>query len=50
MVQRTIEELGDAIAELAAHIDAARCRWLLLVAEFDEREGWSTLGHKSCAH
>jgi hypothetical protein len=33
--------LEEEIGELAAHIHAATCRWLLLVAEFDRREGWA---------
>ena len=31
-------ELGNEITRLAAHINAATCRWLELVAEFDRRE------------
>ncbi len=38
------------ITELAAHLNAAECRWLLLVAEFDRREGWGTWECRSCAH
>jgi hypothetical protein len=47
---RTLDELGDEITTLAAHIHAATCRWLELVAEFDEREGWAPWGCRSCAH
>jgi Domain of unknown function (DUF222)/HNH endonuclease len=43
-----LERLEEEIGELAAHIHAATCRWLLLVAEFDRREGWATWGAKSC--
>src|SRR3954451_10318522 len=46
----TVEELGEEITTLAAHIHAAMCRWLTLVAEFDAREGWAAWGCKSCAH
>jgi hypothetical protein len=35
------ERLEADICELAAHIDAAVCRWLGLVAEFDRREAWA---------
>src|SRR5207237_1844580 len=35
---------------LAAHLHAAMCRWLLLVAEFDARQGWAAEGCRSCAH
>jgi Domain of unknown function (DUF222) len=43
-----LERLEREIGELAAHIHAATCRWLLLVAEFDRREGWKEWGAKSC--
>jgi hypothetical protein len=46
----TIEELGDEIATLAAHIHAATQRLLTLIAEFDRRGGWELDGHRSCAH
>ncbi|MDX6658598.1 MAG: hypothetical protein QOH62_3391 [Solirubrobacteraceae bacterium] len=46
----TNEELGDEIQRLAAHIDAAVCEWLDMVAEFDRREGWAEWGMASCAH
>ncbi len=45
-----LERLESEITELAAHINAATCRWLLLVAEFDRREGWGTWECRSCAH
>src|SRR3954454_23836453 len=45
---RSLDELGDEIATLAAHIHAAMARWLALVAEFDAREGWSAVGFRSC--
>ncbi|MBV8944232.1 MAG: DUF222 domain-containing protein, partial [Solirubrobacterales bacterium] len=45
-----LAELEREICELAAHIAAAMCRWLELVAEFDERGGWAEWGVKSCAH
>lgn len=48
--QRPLELLEREIGELAAHIHAATCRWLELVAEFDRREGWAEWGCKSCAH
>ena len=47
--QRDIEYLGEQIAELSAHIDAATYRLLVLIADFDERGGWN-VGFKSCAH
>jgi Domain of unknown function (DUF222)/HNH endonuclease len=45
-----LERLEREIGELAAHIHAAKCRWLSLVAEFDRREAWADQGCKSCAH
>jgi hypothetical protein len=45
---RRLEELEHEICELAAHLAAATCRWLLLVAEFDQRGGWADWGAKSC--
>ncbi|MEA2386852.1 MAG: hypothetical protein QOJ22_1026 [Thermoleophilaceae bacterium] len=45
----TIHQLADEITTLSAHIHAATCRWLLLVAEFDRREGWGDEGCKTCA-
>jgi len=45
-----LEDLGDEIVTLAAHIHAATHRLLLLIADFDRREGWKLGGHESCAH
>jgi len=46
---RPLELLEREISELAAHIHAATCRWLVLVGEYDRREGWAQWGCKSCA-
>jgi len=46
----SLESLEREICELAAHIAVATCRWLELVAEFDDRRGWAEWGVKSCAH
>src|SRR5204862_3503642 len=43
-----LERLGDAIAELSAHLDAATARLLDLIREFDARGGWNN-GFRSCA-
>jgi hypothetical protein len=43
------ERLGDEIAELSAHLDAATSRLLDLIREFDARGGWNS-GFSSCAH
>lgn len=39
-----VEELGTRIVGLAGRLAAATCRWLLLVAAFDAREGFSRFG------
>jgi hypothetical protein len=43
-----LERLGDEIATLSAHLDAATARLLALLREFDARGGWNT-GFRSCA-
>ena len=48
MDTRSLDRLGDEIAELSAHLDAATARLLELIREFDAREGWNT-GFRSCA-
>lgn len=43
-----LDRLGDQIAELSAHLEAATARVLDLIREFDAREGWA-VGFRSCA-
>jgi len=43
-----LDRLGDEIAELSAHLDAATARLLDLLRAFDARGGWNT-GFRSCA-
>src|SRR3970040_497386 len=43
-----LDRLGDEIAALSAHLDAATARLLDLIREFDARGGWNT-GFRSCA-
>ena len=43
-----LERLGDQIAALSAHLDAACARLLDLIREFDARGGWGH-GFSSCA-
>ena len=43
-----LDSLGDEIAELSAHLDAATAKLLELIREFDARGGWNT-GFLSCA-
>src|SRR2546423_11012023 len=44
----SLDRLGDEIAELSAHLDAATARLLDLSREFDARGGWNN-GFRSCA-
>lgn len=44
------ERLGEEIASLAAHLDAATHRLLRCIREFDEAKGWHEQGAISCAH
>src|SRR3989441_9462603 len=44
----SLDRLGDEIAELSAHLEAATARLLDLIREFDAREGWNN-GFRSCA-
>ena len=37
-----LDQLGDQIAELSAHLEAASARLLDLIREFDARGGWNT--------
>ena len=48
MEEYSLDRLGDEIAELSAHLDAATARLLDLIREFDAREGWNN-GFRSCA-
>ncbi len=43
-----LDQLGDEIAELSAHLEAATARLLDLIREFDARRGWNS-GFRSCA-
>src|SRR5205823_13474909 len=43
-----LDRLGDEIAELSAHLEAATAHLLDLIREFDARAGWNT-GFRSCA-
>src|ERR1041384_604549 len=45
-----LEQLGERIAEQAAHLDAATHRLLTDLRIFDERGGWYVQGALSCAH
>ena len=45
-----LPELEARLTELAGHLNAAEHRFLVLVAEFDRREGWADGATRSCAH
>jgi Domain of unknown function (DUF222)/HNH endonuclease len=50
LADMSLDQLETEITELAGHINAATCRWLVLVGELDRREGWAQWGCKSCGH
>jgi hypothetical protein len=43
-----VQRIGDEIAELSAHLDAAAARLLDLIRQFDAEDGWNN-GFRSCA-
>jgi hypothetical protein len=45
-----LDRLEAEICELAGHLAAGECRWLLLLNEFDRREGWAGWGLQSWPH
>jgi len=47
--EQYLETLGEAIAGLSAHIEAATWRLLRSISEFDRLEGWGA-GFTSCGH
>lgn len=46
----TTPDLENRLSSLAARIAATECEFLLLLAEFDSRQGWGESGMKSSAH
>jgi hypothetical protein len=44
-----LERLEAQICELAGHLAAATCRFLVLLGDFDERRGWASWEMRSCA-
>jgi hypothetical protein len=46
---RPLTDLESEICTLAGHLAAATCRFLVLLAEFDAREGWASWDMPSCA-
>ncbi len=45
-----VDALGNQIAKMSAHIDAAMHRLLTAIREFDIASGWHVQGALSCAH
>lgn len=46
----TTPDLEASIACLCADLNAATYQQLLMIAEFDRRQGWGDDGVRSCAH
>jgi hypothetical protein len=44
-----LERLEAQICELAGHLTAATCRFLVLLGDFDARRGWASWDMPSCA-
>src|SRR5580698_10668859 len=44
-----LERLEAQICELAGHLTAATCRFLILVGDFDARRGWESWDLPSCS-
>src|SRR6185437_14484639 len=44
-----LERVEAQICELAGHLAAATCRFLVLLADFDARQGWASWEMGSCA-
>src|ERR1700681_1750313 len=44
-----LERLEAQICELAGHLAAATCRFLVLLGDFDARRGWTSWDMSSCA-
>jgi hypothetical protein len=49
-MEHELDQLGERIAEQAAHLDAATHRLLTDLRAFDTRGGWHVQGAASCAH
>src|SRR6266487_2718727 len=49
MDRKALEEIGERIAEQAAHLDAATHRMLADIRVFDQHGGWYRQGARTCA-
>ena len=45
-----IGRVEEELVGLTGQLSAGLCRWLLLLGEFDRRQGWAGWGIRSCAH
>ena len=45
-----LERLEHEMVSLAGHLAAGTCSFLLMVGEFDARQGWESWEAYSCAH
>jgi hypothetical protein len=50
IAELTTERLEAELCQQAAHLDAALCRWLLVLAEFDKREAFESWECRTAAH
>ena len=50
MCEVPIGRVEEELVGLAGQLSAGLCRWLLLLGEFDRRQGWAGWGIRSCAH
>jgi hypothetical protein len=50
VAELTTERLEAELCQQAAHLDAALCRWLLVLAEFDKREAYHSWECATAAH
>ena len=46
--RQRLHDLGEQISELAAHLDAAEYRFLVLLENFCDEKGWELFGAGSC--
>ena len=47
---QTIDQLAAEITDIAVRVNVVSHRWLVLIVEFDRRQGWASTGARSCAH
>jgi len=50
LTEAPIGQVEDELVVLAGQLSAGTCRWLVLLGEFDRREGWAGYGIRSCVH